>query len=91
MLKILLVIVLSPYILLESIWTLVFGSGFGSYRSYNTLLEIYQKMGFESYVRFLANYEEDTGRCTRYYAIARKSYLDKNSKKRYQGRYGNRF
>lgn len=89
--KFLLVIVLLPYITLEVICTLIFGSGFGSYRYSNTLLEIYEKMGFESYVRSIANYEEDTGRCKRFYAIARKSHLDKNSNKRLQGRYGNRF
>ncbi|MDF2866449.1 MAG: hypothetical protein K0R72_1267 [Clostridia bacterium] len=89
--KFLLVIILLPYIVLETLWTVIFGSGFGSYRYSNTLLEIYEKMGFESYVSSIANYEEDTGRCKRFYGIARKSYLNKNQNKRLQGRYGNRF
>lgn len=89
--KFLLVIILLPYIILESIWTIIFGSGFGSYRYGNTLLDLYENMGFESYVRFLANYEEDSGRCTRFYSIARKSYLNKREDKRLQGRFGNRF
>jgi hypothetical protein len=89
--KILLVIILLPYITLESIWTLLFGSGIGSYQYGNVLLDVYEKIGFESYVRTIANLEGDTGRCKRFYSIARKSHLDKNTQKRSQGRYGNRF
>ena len=89
--KTLLVIILLPYITLESIWTLIFGSGIGSYQYGNTLLDVYENLGFETYVRTIANLEEDTGRCKRFYSIARKSHLDKRSKKRVQGRYGNRF
>jgi len=89
--KALLVIILLPYITLESIWTLIFGSGFGAYQYGNRLLEIYEKIGFETYVKIIANLEEDTGRCKRLYGIAKKSHLDKHSKKRIQGRYGNRF
>jgi len=89
--KILQTIISLPYIILESIWILIFGKGFGEYQCSNTLIEIYEKIGFESYVKTIANYEGDTGRCKRFYGIAKKSYLDKNSKKRLQGRYGNRF
>jgi hypothetical protein len=84
-------LVLLPYIALESLWTLVFGRGFGVYQFNSIVLDIYNKMGFESYVKYIANLEEDTGRCTRFYGIARKSYLDRYPVKRLQGRYGNRF
>lgn len=89
--KFLLTVVLLPYIFLEIIWTLIFGRGFGLYQYGNMLLEIYEKLGFESYVKVIANYESDSGRCKRFYGVARKSYLDANSSKRLQGRFGNRF
>ena len=75
--KVLIAIVLLPYIIIESIFTVIFGRGFGSYRYHNTLLEIYEKIGFERYISNIANYEEDSGRCIRFYSIAKKSYLDK--------------
>jgi|GEM_PF-2615748 len=88
--KTLLVIILLPYITLESIWTLIFGSGFGVYQYSNRLLDIYEKVGFESYVKIVANYDRETRRCKRLYGIARKSQLDKDSYKRLQGRFANR-
>lgn len=89
--KVLITIILSPYILLEVIWTFIFGAGFGAYQFDNMLLDIYEFFGFEAYVKILANYDEYTGRCKRLYGVAKKSHLDKNPKKRLQGRYGNRF
>lgn len=84
-------ILLLPYIILESICIIIFGRGFGTYQYHNNLLEIYQSIGFETYVKFIANLEEDTGRCKRFYGIARKGYLNRHPMKRLQGRYGNRF
>jgi len=89
--KIITTILLLPYIILESICIIIFGRGFGTYQYHNSLLRVYEKIGFETYVKFIANLEEDTGRCKRFYGIATKGYLDRHQTKRLQGRYGNRF
>lgn len=89
--KVVLAIILFPYIAVESIWTLLFGTGFGSYQYYNFLLGIYEKFGFERYVKYIVNYESDSVRCKRFYGIATTSHLDVYQDKRLQGRYGDRF
>lgn len=89
--KIIITIVLLPYIILEGICVIIFGRGFGAYQYHNSLLEIYQSMGLETYVKFIANLESDSGRCKRFYGVARTSYLNRRQEKRYQGRFGNRF
>ena len=65
--KVIIAVLLFPYIILEVIFTLIFGVGFGVYHYSGALLKLYESMGFESYVRFIANYESDSGRCKRFY------------------------
>lgn len=88
--KCILLVLLTPYIIIEVIFTFIFGKGIGSYSFSNSLLNFYETLGFSSYVSSIANYEEDTGRCHRFYKIAKKSYIKSHPKDAARGILGNR-